>query len=77
MGAAKGHGIISNAARRFAAYSHVAGPSLKRFAEDTRGATAIEYAMIASIISIVIVAGAQTIGKAILHDFQDVLAPWL
>ena len=46
-------------------------------ARDTRGATAIEYAMIASMISIVIVAGAQSIGQTILHYFQDILAPWL
>ena len=56
MGATKGHGIISDAARRFAAYTNVAGPSLSHFVRDTRGATAIEYAMIASLISIVIVA---------------------
>jgi Flp pilus assembly pilin Flp len=77
MGAARGYEALSDAARRFTAYSNAAGPSLKRFAQDTRGATAIEYAMIASMISIVIVAGAQSIGQTIMHYFKDILAPWL
>jgi pilus assembly protein Flp/PilA len=36
--------------------------SLAKFLADERGATAVEYAMIAIMISIVIVAGATSIG---------------
>jgi pilus assembly protein Flp/PilA len=77
MGATKGHGIISDAARRFAAYTNVAGPSLSHFVRDTRGATAIEYAMIASLISIVIVAAATTIGQTMKTYFLEMLVPFL
>ena len=35
---------------------------MKELAADTRGATAIEYALIATLISIVIVTAAATIG---------------
>jgi pilus assembly protein Flp/PilA len=72
MGAAEGHGFIPDAARRFAAYSNVAGPSLTRFATDNRGATAIEYAVIASLISIVIVGGAAAIGTQLNTFFQSI-----
>lgn len=72
MGSSKRHGFIPDAARRFAAYSNVAGPSLKRFALDSRGATAIEYAIIASLISIVIVGGAASIGTSLKDFFNSV-----
>lgn len=42
-----------------------------RFARDPRGATAIEYAMIASIISIVIFAAVQTIGTTLIGFFNS------
>ncbi|MDE1937958.1 MAG: Flp family type IVb pilin [Alphaproteobacteria bacterium] len=35
------------------------------FLRDSRGATAIEYALIASLVSIAIVAGLSTIGTSI------------
>jgi len=45
---------------------------VKTFACDARGATAIEYAMIASLISIVIVAGVQQIGTKLSTFFTQV-----
>lgn len=45
---------------------------LKRFLSDSRGATAIEYAMIAGLISIAIVAGARSIGVALQGKFNAV-----
>lgn len=44
---------------------------------DTRGATAIEYAMIASLISIMIVTAVGTIGKQITIFFEQMIAPFL
>jgi pilus assembly protein Flp/PilA len=43
-----------------------------RFAKDTSGATAIEYALIAGGISIVIVAAAQGIGSTLNTTFGSV-----
>ena len=37
----------------------------KRFLQDESGATAIEYGLIASLITIGIIAGASNIGKSI------------
>ena len=42
---------------------------LRAFLRDTCGATSIEYAMIAAVISIVIVAGASTIGSRLNAKF--------
>ena len=42
-----------------------------KFFGDAHGATAIEYAMIASIISIAIVAGATTIGTKVTGFFNS------
>lgn len=44
---------------------------------DMDGATAIEYAMIASFISILIVTAVTSIGSSVQHFFQDVIAPFL
>ena len=44
---------------------------------DTRGTTAIEYAMIASLISIVIVGAATTIGQQIKTFFEQMIVPFL
>jgi pilus assembly protein Flp/PilA len=46
--------------------------SLQRFARDERGATAIEYALIAGCISIAIVATATSIGTALNNTFTSV-----
>ena len=41
------------------------------FSRDARGATAIEYAMIASIVSIVIFAAVQSIGTTLITFFTS------
>jgi pilus assembly protein Flp/PilA len=50
----------------------VRGKTMRRFLRDERGATAIEYALIAVIISIVVVGGATTIGTSLKTSFQSV-----
>ena len=45
-----------------------------RFLRDESGATAIEYGLIAALISITIIAAANTIGGNIKNKFQDVSA---
>jgi pilus assembly protein Flp/PilA len=48
-------------------------PSLiRRFGRDESGATAIEYALIASIISIVIIGGSGSIRSALRTTFNTV-----
>jgi pilus assembly protein Flp/PilA len=47
---------------------------LKRFVADTSGATAIEYALIAVIVSISIIAAVDSIGEgSVLGYFQAVI----
>ena len=46
--------------------------SLRRFAGDSSGATAIEYALIASGISIVIVGTVATLGASVKGFYSDV-----
>jgi pilus assembly protein Flp/PilA len=46
--------------------------ALRRFARDECGATAIEYALIAGGISIVIVAAATSIGTTLNTSFNSV-----
>ncbi len=43
-----------------------------RFLKDTNGATAIEYAMIAGLISIMIIAGARSMGTSISAKFVPI-----
>lgn len=45
---------------------------LKRFQKDASGATAIEYALIASLVSIAIVGGATAIGGSLSDLFTRV-----
>jgi pilus assembly protein Flp/PilA len=47
---------------------------LKRFLADNGGATAIEYAMIASLISVLIVTAVTTIGTSLSSIFTTVSA---
>ena len=49
---------------------------MSRFLRDTSGATAIEYAMIAVFLSILIVAGVTSIGST-LKTFFGSLAAWV
>lgn len=46
--------------------------SLRRFARDDRGTTAIEYALIASGISIAIAAAVLILGSTVLGFFNSV-----
>lgn len=46
---------------------------LRRFIRSTGGATAIEYALIASGISIAIVGSVSTLGSSIMTVFYDKL----
>jgi pilus assembly protein Flp/PilA len=49
---------------------------MKSFARDTYGATAIEYAMIAGLISIVIVGSLNAIGSKLSSNFNSLMAIW-
>ena len=44
---------------------------LQSFARDQRGATAIEYGLIAALIAVVIIAGATSLGKNVGHHLQQ------
>jgi pilus assembly protein Flp/PilA len=45
---------------------------LKRFHKDESGATAIEYGLIAALISIAIIGGARAIGTDLSGKFQTI-----
>lgn len=45
---------------------------MKRFAENESGATAIEYGLIAALISVVIIAGATTVGTNLKAKFVSI-----
>jgi pilus assembly protein Flp/PilA len=45
---------------------------MKRFLTDKSGATAIEYALIALLISLMLIAGALSIGQSLTKIFGDV-----
>ena len=47
---------------------------MRRFLRDESGATAIEYVLVATIVSIVIVAGAAAIGQHVRVAFFDNVA---
>jgi pilus assembly protein Flp/PilA len=55
-----------DAASRSAARRHAARSALASLLRDQNGATAIEYALIAALISILIIAGVTQIGTALL-----------
>ena len=42
-----------------------------RFKKDESGATAIEYGLIAALISVALIAGASTLGNALNDTFSD------
>lgn len=44
---------------------------LKQFLNDESGATAVEYALIAGLISIAIISGARAIGLALDNQFGN------
>ncbi len=45
---------------------------LNRFIADESGATAIEYGLIASLISVAIISAASTLGKNVANTFSKV-----
>ena len=45
--------------------------NFRRFLTDSRGATAVEYALIASLLSVAAIAGYQTLGKKVDASFSD------
>ncbi|MBV8564319.1 MAG: Flp family type IVb pilin [Methylobacteriaceae bacterium] len=45
---------------------------LARFAKDTRGATAIEYSLIASLIALAIITAVSQIGSKVTNTFNNV-----
>jgi pilus assembly protein Flp/PilA len=47
---------------------------IKRFIADESGATAIEYGLIASLISIAIIAAAKNLGTNVKNTFSTVAA---
>jgi len=69
----RGSRRVPNAGRRFAAASNAARSLVNDFAADTAGATAIEYALIAGLISIVIVAAVGSLGSQVLGLFQSLI----
>jgi pilus assembly protein Flp/PilA len=50
----------------------VAMALIKQFLCDRRGATLIEYAFIAALVSVVIVGGVRSIGTALVNRFTAV-----
>lgn len=50
---------------------------IQRFIRDNRAATAIEYAMIAGLVSVAIVAGARAIGLSLQTKFYGPLTSGL
>ncbi len=43
-----------------------------RFFKDESGATAIEYGLIAALISVALIAGAQTLGESLDTTFSNI-----
>jgi len=43
-----------------------------RFMKDESGATAIEYGLIAALISVALITGATTLGKALNNQFSAI-----
>ncbi len=50
------------------------GMFVKRFGADQRGATAIEYGLVASLITIMVIGAATQIGQSVLGFFEAVAA---
>ncbi|GJD52475.1 hypothetical protein OPKNFCMD_5241 [Methylobacterium crusticola] len=45
---------------------------LKRFLADESGATAIEYALLAGLIAVAVIAGAKTLGTNVGTKFNNI-----
>jgi pilus assembly protein Flp/PilA len=74
VGAAARTRFLSHAAGRLTAHSDVARLALNAFGRDASGATAIEYAMIAGLISIAIITATTTIGTTLSTFFVTLAA---
>ncbi|MBV9043776.1 MAG: Flp family type IVb pilin [Alphaproteobacteria bacterium] len=74
MGEATRADAISDAAGGHPAHPHAARSVVARFLADRSGATAIEYAMIAVFLSILIVAGVTALGTKLTAFFNSVAA---
>jgi pilus assembly protein Flp/PilA len=48
--------------------------TLRRFIEDESGATAVEYGLIAALISVVIISAVSSVGTAIQGQFKTIAA---
>lgn len=46
--------------------------NIKHFLSDEEGVTAIEYALIAALIAVVIIAAVTLVGKEVSDTFQDI-----
>ena len=46
--------------------------SIRQFTYDRRGATAIEYGLIAALVAVVIIAGASGLGKNVGATFNKI-----
>ena len=68
---------MADAARRPSSHTDAARSAVSRFGACAGGTTAIEYAMVASLISIVIVAGASQIGMEVKNFFMQMIVPFL
>lgn len=69
MGEAKGSFVISNAARRSASHPHAARPLVRAYLSDTSGATAIEYGLIAALISVAILGGLSQLTTSLENTY--------
>jgi pilus assembly protein Flp/PilA len=67
MGEAKRAPQLSDAPGRRAAGGLAARPGLRRFARNASGATAIEYALLASLLGLVIITAAGAL-RAQIYD---------
>ncbi|HTO40004.1 MAG TPA: Flp family type IVb pilin [Rhizomicrobium sp.] len=74
MGAPARSSRFSHAASRCAAGAAAARSHLRAFARDQRGATAIEYALLAGLITVATIMAMTTIGTTISGTFDEVAA---
>jgi pilus assembly protein Flp/PilA len=66
---------MRRAGSRGAGSKRRAGPLARLFADEA-GATAIEYALIAALLSMSIVAGATTVGGELTKLFDKIATGW-
>ena len=74
MGQTERAAALPDATRRSSGYTNAARFALSEFLANESGATAIEYAMIASLVSILIVTAVTSIGTKLSTFFQSLVA---